>query len=342
MAAKKAQKPKVRASKPTLGPMPQWKASNDPVPAETKSKATGIGEAPLSDETRKFLGINTDVSAAAAEGTLVQLDMDLLDESPTNARKRYNQQSLSDLSTSIEQTGGLIQAIVVRPKEDGRYEIVAGHRRFRANKMANRPTIEAVVRDLDDKVAAVTQIVENDQRDDLSAYERAVGYDAAINGYFEGNAKAFGIAIGKSQSEISKVRRVTTMAEIVQETARDASVLDVELLRLLDNLHKKDESAAKVFCSAILAGKPVGREAVARALEGRGPATTRGPIEPEPKWKSASVALEQAMKASKAIDEKGKAMVTPPSKKGRPFRVRIDVYDEQRLESLLAKLGVEG
>lgn len=111
---------------------------------------------------------------------LETLALDVVDESPTNPRKRFDQGKLEELAADIA-ANGLIQPVVVRPRADGRFELVVGARRKRASALAGRTTILAIVRDLDDRTTLEVQLSENAQRQDVHPLEEADGYAQLID-----------------------------------------------------------------------------------------------------------------------------------------------------------------
>lgn len=99
--------------------------------------------------------------------------------SKTNPRKTFGTEADKELASNIVEHG-VLQPILVRPVADGKYEIVAGERRFRASKQAGRETIPAVVRELADDVALEIQIIENLQREDVKPIEEGHGYKQLV------------------------------------------------------------------------------------------------------------------------------------------------------------------
>src|SRR5215208_1544834 len=97
--------------------------------------------------------------------------LDLIFANPNQPRRFFDPTALEELAASIR-ARGVLEPIVVRPK-DGRYEIVAGERRFRASKLAGLEEIPAVVRDLSDEDAMTDALLENFQREDLTVIEKA-------------------------------------------------------------------------------------------------------------------------------------------------------------------------
>src|SRR5437660_1374006 len=99
------------------------------------------------------------------------LSLDLVFPNPNQPRKIFDETALAELAASIRERG-VMEPIIVRPK-DGTYEIVAGERRYRASKLAGMTDVPAVVRDLSDEDAAAEALLENFQREDLTAIEKA-------------------------------------------------------------------------------------------------------------------------------------------------------------------------
>jgi ParB family chromosome partitioning protein len=107
--------------------------------------------------------------------SVVELRLDMLDAAPWNARRHFDEQALHRLALDI-QRHGLIHPITARPKGEGRFEVVAGERRYRACKLLGLATIKAHIRPLDDATAHQLSLLENLHREDLNPYEETVGY----------------------------------------------------------------------------------------------------------------------------------------------------------------------
>ncbi len=110
-----------------------------------------------------------------------QIDVDLCVRGEFQPRRQFNQQLLQELANSIDSVG-LMQPIVVRPAKagDGRYEIIAGERRWRAMQLAGHDTIPAIIRDVSDEDTASMALIENLQREDLDAIEYAEALQTLI------------------------------------------------------------------------------------------------------------------------------------------------------------------
>ena len=115
---------------------------------------------------------------------VVMLGTDLIDESPTNPRKSFSFKSAADLAADVKKRG-ILQPVLTRPHPtlSGRHELVFGARRFRAARLAGLEEIPAFVRVMTDAEVLETQIVENNQRDDITPLEEAEGYEQLHNAF---------------------------------------------------------------------------------------------------------------------------------------------------------------
>ena len=130
-------------------------------------------------------------------------------------RKHFNKESLEELTSSIKEQG-VIQPIVVRPdkESDGKYEIIAGERRWLASQNAGLHEVPVVILEVDDVKSLEFAIVENVQRQDLNPIEEARGYQKLIDD-FNYNQEKLSQFIGKSRSYIANSLRLLTLPEDV-------------------------------------------------------------------------------------------------------------------------------
>ena len=136
-------------------------------------------------------------------------------------RKNFNQEALEELSESIKEYG-VIQPIVVS-KEDGYYAIVAGERRGRAAKLAGLGEIPAIIRDDDDRKNKEIALIENMQREDLNAFEKATGIRALMDEYGM-TQEEVSKKIGKSRSSVSNTVRVLYLTPDVLELVKQGKL----------------------------------------------------------------------------------------------------------------------
>ncbi|MDD2510575.1 MAG: ParB/RepB/Spo0J family partition protein [Syntrophomonas sp.] len=127
-------------------------------------------------------------------------------------RKSFDDESLIELADSIKEHG-LLQPIIVRPRQDG-FELIAGERRWRAAKIAGLQQVPALVREMDDLQAAEVSLVENIQRDDLTAMEEAMAYRYMMENYAY-TQERLAEKIGKSRAHVANMVRILALPEPV-------------------------------------------------------------------------------------------------------------------------------
>lgn len=129
-------------------------------------------------------------------------------------RKIFAEDALQDLANSIA-NNGVIVPIIVKSIGDGKYQIIAGERRWRASILANQETIPAIVRDTNELTKHIQALIENVQRDDLNALEEALAYQELVDKFNLSHAK-LAEQIGKSRTTITNSLRLLRLPEAVQ------------------------------------------------------------------------------------------------------------------------------
>lgn len=155
---------------------------------------------------------------AAGDGPR-SIAIDLVQRNPQQPRKHFDEAELNDLANSIR-SHGVLQPILVRPIAAGKFEIVAGERRWRAAQRAGLHTIPAVVRELNEVEVLEIAIVENVQRTDLNPIEEAQGFQALID-RFGRTQQEIADAVGKSRPHIANMLRLLALPDDLQEMVRD-------------------------------------------------------------------------------------------------------------------------
>jgi len=152
----------------------------------------------------------------AREGDSLQtLAIDRLRPGRYQPRTKMDAESLAELALSIKEQG-VMQPILVRPVDGGRFEIVAGERRWRAAQQAGLREIPALVKNVPDQSALAVALIENIQREDLNPIEEAKGLARLID-EFGLTHEAAAKAVGRSRSAVSNLLRLTALAPPVQE-----------------------------------------------------------------------------------------------------------------------------
>ncbi|QGZ97033.1 ParB/RepB/Spo0J family partition protein [Terricaulis silvestris] len=147
------------------------------------------------------------------------LAIDLVQRNPQQPRKHFDEAELNDLASSIK-SHGVLQPILVRPIAGGKYEIVAGERRWRAAQKAGLHSIPAVIRELNEVEVLEIAIVENVQRMDLNPIEEAQGFQALID-RFGRTQQEIADSVGKSRPHIANMLRLLALPDDLQEMVRD-------------------------------------------------------------------------------------------------------------------------
>jgi ParB family transcriptional regulator, chromosome partitioning protein len=160
-------------------------------------------------------------------------------------RTRMDEQSLAELAESIK-AQGIMQPILVRPLDGGRFEIIAGERRWRAAQRAGLKEIPALVRSVPDQAALALALIENIQREDLNPLEEAQGIARLIS-EFRLTHDAAAAAVGRSRSAVSNLLRLTQLPRQVQGYLHEGK-LDMGHARALLGLSGAQQvtTAAKV------------------------------------------------------------------------------------------------
>ena len=150
-----------------------------------------------------------------AESELRHLAIDLMQRGKYQPRVDMHNDSLQELADSIR-AQGVVQPIVVRPIGGGKYEIIAGERRWRASQLAGLHEIPAVVRDVPDSAAIAIALIENIQRENLNPIEEARALQRLLN-EFEMTHQQAAEAVGRSRASVSNLLRLQELNEDVQQ-----------------------------------------------------------------------------------------------------------------------------
>jgi ParB family transcriptional regulator, chromosome partitioning protein len=173
-----------------------------------------LSTVPDRNTPRRGLGRGLEVLiGGATESELLHLPVEAVHPNPRQPRRRFEPDATSGLAESIRQQG-ILQPIVVRPRADGGYEVIAGERRWRAAREAGVPTVPALVRDTDDRDTLLLGLVENVAREDLSPVEEARAYAVLID-EFELSLGEVAARVGRSKPAVSNRVRLLDLPEEV-------------------------------------------------------------------------------------------------------------------------------
>lgn len=165
-------------------------------------------------------------SAPANEGSAGpgEIAIDAIRRNPAQPRRTFTEENLRELADSLK-AKGVLQPILVRPdpKEAGKYQIIAGERRWRAARMAGLATIPAVVRNVDELELLEIGIIENVQRADLNPIEEAEAYDALMK-RFGRTQESLATSVGKSRAHITNTLRLLQLPEAARVHVREGRI----------------------------------------------------------------------------------------------------------------------
>jgi ParB family chromosome partitioning protein len=168
----------------------------------------------VSATTRRGLGRGLEVLiGGAGQPELLHLPIEAIHPNPRQPRRRFEPEATAGLAASIR-LQGVLQPVVVRPRAEGGYQLVAGERRWRAAREAGVPTLPAVVREADDRDTLLLGLVENVARENLSPVEEARAYASLID-EFELSLGDVAIRVGRSKASISNRIRLLDLPEEV-------------------------------------------------------------------------------------------------------------------------------
>ena len=148
---------------------------------------------------------------ATEQSNSVELRIDELEPNPEQPRKNFDREALDELSDNIKKYG-LIQPIVVRSTIMGKYQIVAGERRWRASMQAGLKTVPVIIKELDDAQTMEIAIIENLQREDLNPIEMAKGFKSLMDS-FKLTQEEVAEKVGKSRSAVANTLRLLDLGK---------------------------------------------------------------------------------------------------------------------------------
>ncbi len=151
-----------------------------------------------------------------------EIAVDLIDPNPYQTRRHIREESLSELTQSIKATG-VIQPVVLRPMQGGRYQLVAGERRWLASKRAGKTSIPAVVRQISNEQAMEITIIENLQREDLNPMEQARAFER-LSREFGLTQEQIASRTGKDRASIANFIRLLKLPTTVQDALESGAL----------------------------------------------------------------------------------------------------------------------
>jgi ParB family chromosome partitioning protein len=252
-----------------------------------------------------------------------QIDIDLIDPSPYQPRTRFREEALEELARSIK-ASGIIQPLVVRPIA-GRFQLIAGERRWRAAQRAGLTKVSAIVRHVSDELALEMTLVENIQREDLNAIETARAFDRLME-EFHLTQEAVAERTGKDRATVANAVRLLKLEPNIQEWIEEGklsaghgrallAVVDAKLR--MRYAHRASRGGLTV--------RQIERLAARRARIG-------GPVLSVPQDANIRSALEELQR------HLGTKVLLREKTKVRPGQLVLEYYEEAQLMGLYDRL----
>lgn len=262
----------------------------------------------------------------SGDSTLREIAVNQLSAGKYQPRTRMDKVSLEELAQSIR-SRGIVQPILVREIGTGKFEIVAGERRWRAAQIVGLATVPALVRDIPDEQALGIGLIENIQREDLNAIEEATGIKRLID-EFKLTHESAAQAVGRSRAAVTNLLRMLELSKPVQDMLMDGK-LDMGHARALLALVKSRQVE-------------LAHQIVARALSVReAERMVKAALTPSSAKKSPAATDGDTRRLEDSIAEKlGARVVIKANAKGRGS-LTLHFHSLEELDGLLEKTGLK-
>ncbi|WP_163709084.1 ParB/RepB/Spo0J family partition protein [Mangrovibacterium lignilyticum] len=292
-----------------------------------KRSALGRGLGALIDDADKQMDSSTSSS-------INEILIENIEANPFQPRTKFDESALQELSASIKELG-IIQPITLRKVTDGKYQIIAGERRFRASKLAGLTTVPAYVRVAEDDGMLEMALVENIQREDLDAIEVALSYQRLIE-ECKLTQEVLSERVGKKRSTISNYLRLLRLPTLIQKGIIDKTISMGHARALVNIPNPEDQlSIYELILDEDLSVRKV--EEIVRNLNSQEPETEEKEASPKnEKYPQEYGELKQHLsnffdtKVDFALNNKGKGKIVIPFGSTK---------DLERIMGILDKLG---
>jgi len=247
----------------------------------------------------------------------MQIDIDRIAPNPKQPRTQFDEEPLRELARSLK-SQGVLQPVVVRPRPDGGFELVAGERRWRAAQLAGLLKLPAVVKDVADDKLLELALIENIQRADLNPLEMAVAYQSLIDD-LDLSQQEVADRVGKQRATVTNALRLLNLPRAVQDLIRSGQLSGghAKALAALTDSNLQIEMA-QAFVNDDVSVRQA-EALVARAVK-RPPSRRKTPAERDPNVVAAEDALQLALGT--------KARIVPSGKGGR---LEIHYFSDEEL-----------
>ncbi len=268
-------------------------------------------------------------AASSQAGQPLQIAVELIERNPYQTRTRFDEAALDELAQSIAATG-VVQPIVVRALPNGRYQLIAGERRWLASQRANKAEIPAIIREVSDEQAMEMTIVENLQRADLNPMEQARAYERLAR-EFKLTQEQMAQRTGKDRASVGNFLRLLKLPEALQGSveAGDLSFGHARALLALESAEQMLVASQKVKVLSLSVRQT---ESYVKGLLDPSKKIGKAAVQPEemdPNVKAAQHDLQRALGLKVRIeDSKGKGRVIIEYSSLEDFDSILDMLSE--------------
>ena len=213
-------------------------------PLDTKRRALGKG---LDSLLPRVQAPAATAPVESESGKPREIPLDQIDRNPFQPRSRVNEDQLAEMAASIV-ANGVVQPILVRPIADGRFQLIAGERRWRASQLAGKATIPAILRQVSDEQAMEITIVENLQRADLNPMEQARAFER-LSREFHMTQEQMATRSGKDRATVSNFLRLLRLPSTVQGKVEsgDLSFGHARTLLAFEHAEEMEKAAQRII-----------------------------------------------------------------------------------------------
>ncbi|MDD5240628.1 MAG: ParB/RepB/Spo0J family partition protein [Sulfuricella sp.] len=252
-----------------------------------------------------------------------ELKLDQMQPGKYQPRTHMDQESLAELAASIK-SQGIMQPILVRALADGKYEIIAGERRWRAARLAGLTEVPVLVREVADEAALAMSLIENIQRENLNPLEEATGIQRLID-EFSMTHQFAADAVGRSRSAVSNLLRLLNLAAPVQEMLMH-NRLDMGHARALLSL----PNAAQIAVANEISGKGLSVREAEKLVRHQQQPAPKPTAQPD----------RDILRLQERLAEKLGAAVALKAQKNGSGKLVIGYDSLEQLDSIISRLGV--
>lgn len=271
---------------------------------------------------------------AATREPAQEVSLTLLHPNPQQPRKHFDEAALAELAASIK-ANGVLQPVLVRPRPGGRFEIVAGERRYRAAVQAGLAAVPVVVRDLSDDETLALSLIENLIREDIRPLESARAFRRLMDD-FGMTQEEVARRVGKSRPAVANAVRLLHLPQAILESLEQGDITEGHARALLGDSRAGANGDRQLTVWRAIRAKGVGAVSVReveRLMQAK-PAPLPVAARPTPSLSTDLAQVEDRLRGALGM----KLRVSGTEKRGR---VEIEYFSEDELDGLVSRLAAE-